>query len=172
MSDGLNKVQLIGNLGADPELKYVGKNDEPVLRMRVATTESWKDKESGERQEVTEWHTCSFWGPRGEGLSKILNKGDRIYVEGKLQTRKVEGKNEGDPDRYFTEVKVMNVILCGGGGRREDNNGKDERRARGRRDDRDEDFPTGSDEPARNDDRGERRGDGRRGGSNRRSGWD
>jgi single-strand DNA-binding protein len=83
-----------------------------VLSFRLATTSSWlKD---GERKEQTDWHSCQVWGKRAEALNKILQKGMRLYVEGRIQTRSWEDKNGGGK-RYATEINVENVILCGGG---------------------------------------------------------
>ena len=119
MADGLNKVMLIGNLGQDPELRYTQGNT-AVLNMRIATTETFLNRDN-ERQERTEWHTIVLWGKRGEGLHKILAKGNRIFVEGRLQTRSWEDKQ--GQKRYTTEVVATNVILLGGAagrGRSED----------------------------------------------------
>jgi single-strand DNA-binding protein len=110
MADGLNKVMLIGNLGQDPELRYTQGNT-AVMNMRIATTESFLNREN-ERQERTEWHTVVLWGKRGEGLQKILTKGNRIFVEGRLQTRSWEDKQ--GQKRYTTEIVATNVILLGG----------------------------------------------------------
>ena len=110
MADGLNKVMLIGNLGQDPELRYTQGNT-AVMNMRIATTESFLNREN-ERQERTEWHTVVLWGKRGEGLHKIIAKGNRIFVEGRLQTRTWEDK--AGQKRYSTEVVATNVILLGG----------------------------------------------------------
>lgn len=110
MADGLNKVMLIGNLGQDPELRYTQGNT-AVMNMRIATTESFLNRDN-ERQERTEWHTVVLWGKRGEGLQKILTKGNRIFVEGRLQTRSWEDKQ--GQKRYTTEVVATNVILLGG----------------------------------------------------------
>lgn len=107
--DGLNRVMLMGNLGADPELRMTA-GGQAVLKLRLATTESYLDK-SKERQERTEWHNVVVWGKRAEGLSKILTKGDRIFVEGGLRTSSYE--KDGDK-RYRTEVIASNVILTGG----------------------------------------------------------
>jgi len=109
MADGLNKCMLLGNLGADPELK-VTPGGQAVLKLRLATTESYLDK-SQTRQERSEWHRITIWGKRGEGLAKILSKGDRIFVEGRIQTSTYEKDGE---KRYSTEIVANNVILCGG----------------------------------------------------------
>ncbi len=84
MAEGLNKVMLIGNLGADPEIKYT-QGGQAILKVRLATTERYVSK-GGERQERTEWHSVVIWGNRAEALNKILQKGRTIYVEGRLQT--------------------------------------------------------------------------------------
>lgn len=110
MSDGLNRVTLLGNLGADPELRFT-QGGQGVLNLRLATTESYLDK-SKERKERTDWHSITLWGKRGEALSKILTKGSRILVEGRLQTSSYDDR-EGNK-RYKTEVVASNVLLCGG----------------------------------------------------------
>lgn len=122
-SQGLNKVILIGNLGADPELKY-SQGGAAILRLRLATTERFANK-NGERQERTEWHTVSMFGARAEGLAKHLSKGQTIYIEGRLQTRSWEDKDGNK--RYSTEV-VANDLLFLGGGR----NGGEEQRGSSR----------------------------------------
>jgi single-strand DNA-binding protein len=114
MADGLNKVMLFGNLGADPELR-VTPSGQAILKLRLATTESYLDK-SNTRQERTEWHRITIWGKRGEALGKILTKGDKIFVEGRLQTSSYEKNGE---KRYSTEIVANNVILGGGGRKRE-----------------------------------------------------
>jgi single-strand DNA-binding protein len=113
MSEGLNRVILIGNLGQDPELRYTQSN-QGVLSIRMATTESYFDTNTKERKERTEWHSVVIWGKRGEALNKILSKGSRICVEGRLQTRSWEAKEGGK--RYTTEINAQNVILLGGRG--------------------------------------------------------
>jgi single-strand DNA-binding protein len=113
MAEGLNKVILIGNLGADPELRYT-QSSQAVLRLRLATNESFLNK-AGERQSRTEWHTVIVWGKRAEGLNKILAKGKPLYVEGRLQTRAWEGKDGGK--RQSTEIVATNILLLGGGAR-------------------------------------------------------
>jgi single-strand DNA-binding protein len=114
MAEGLNRVILIGNLGQDPELRFTPSN-QGVLSLRMATTESYFDTNTKERKEITEWHSVVVWGKRGEALNKILSKGSRIAVEGRLKTRSWEDKNGGGK-RYATEVVANNVILLGGRG--------------------------------------------------------
>ena len=110
MAEGLNRVLLLGNLGADPELK-VTQGGQAVLKLRLATTESYLDK-SNTRQERTEWHSITVWGRRGEALAKILAKGRSIFVEGSLRTSSYEKDGE---KRYRTEVIANNIILAGSG---------------------------------------------------------
>lgn len=127
MAGSLNKVMLIGNLGADPEIRSF-QNGGKVANLRIATSETWKDKNSGERQERTEWHTVAIFS---EGLigvvERFLKKGSKVYIEGSLQTRKWQDNN--GQDRYSTEVVLrgMNGTLTmldgaqggsGGGGQR------------------------------------------------------
>src|SRR5882757_1125612 len=113
MSEGLNKVHLLGNLGADPELR-VTQGGQAVLKLRLATTESYLDKNSA-RQERTEWHQVTVWGKRGEALAKILNKGSSVFIEGSLRTSSYEKNGE---KRYRTDIVANNIILGGrrGGG--------------------------------------------------------
>jgi single-strand DNA-binding protein len=103
MSRGVNKVILIGNLGADPDVRYMPSGD-AVANCRIATSESWKDKQSGELQERTEWHNVVFFGRTAETVKQYLRKGSKIYVEGKLRTRKWQ--TQDGQDRYTTEVVV------------------------------------------------------------------
>jgi single-strand DNA-binding protein len=110
MAEGLNKVMLLGNLGADPELR-VTAGGQAILKLRVATTETYLDK-NNTRQERTEWHSVTLWGKRGEALSKFLSKGERIFVEGGLRTSSYEKDGE---KRYRTEVVASNIILAGRG---------------------------------------------------------
>lgn len=113
--EGLNKCQLLGNLGADPELRMTG-GGQAVLKIRLATSETYVDK-SQQRQERTEWHSIVVWGKRAEGLGKILKKGDRIFVEGGMRTSSYEKDGE---KRYKTEVVASQVLLQGSaGGKRE-----------------------------------------------------
>jgi single-strand DNA-binding protein len=110
MAEGLNRVMLLGNLGADPELKMT-PGGQAVLKLRLATTETYLDRNQV-RQERTEWHRITLWGKRGEALGKFLAKGDRIFVEGRIQTSSYEKNGE---KRYSTEVVATNIILSGGG---------------------------------------------------------
>ncbi|ADC64104.1 single-stranded DNA-binding protein [Allochromatium vinosum] len=103
MSRGINKVILIGNLGADPEVRYLPSGD-PVANLRLATSESWKDRNTGETQERTEWHSVVIFGKLAEIARTYLHKGSRIYVEGKLRTRKWQ--TQDGQDRYTTEVVI------------------------------------------------------------------
>ncbi len=112
MADGLNRVMLLGNLGADPELKMTS-GGQAVLKMRLATTESYLDRNKV-RQERTEWHSVVLWGKRAEALAKFLTKGTRLFVEGGIRTSSYDDK-EGNK-RYKTEVVASNVILAGRGG--------------------------------------------------------
>jgi len=100
---GINKVILIGNLGAKPELKYSATNT-AITNLSVATSESWTDKNTGQKQEKTEWHRVSVFGKLAEVVSNYCDKGSKVYIEGKLQTRKYQDKTGAD--RYTTEIIV------------------------------------------------------------------
>jgi single-strand DNA-binding protein len=113
MAEGLNRVMLLGNLGADPDLRYT-QGGQAVLNIRLATTESYLDKNKV-RQERTDWHNVVVWGKRGEALAKFLTKGSSIFVEGGRRTSSYDDK-EGNK-RYKTEIHANNVILAGGRGR-------------------------------------------------------
>jgi single-strand DNA-binding protein len=102
-SRGVNKVILIGNLGNEPDVRYMPSGD-AVANVSVATSEAWKDKNTGEMQERTEWHRVVFFGKIAEVVKQYLHKGSKIYVEGKLRTRKWQGQD--GQDRYTTEVVV------------------------------------------------------------------
>jgi single-strand DNA-binding protein len=133
MSGSVNKVILIGNLGADPEIRRTN-DGRPIANLRVATSESWRDKNTGERREKTEWHRVVIFN---EGLCKIaeqyLKKGSKVYLEGQLQTRKWEDQ-EGK-ERYSTEVvlqgfnSALTMLDTRGGGDRVSDNGGDFGRA-------------------------------------------
>jgi single-strand DNA-binding protein len=107
----VNKVIVLGNCGKDPEVRYL-PNGEAVANVSVATTRSWKDKQSGEKMEETEWHKLSFFGRVAEIAGEYLKKGDPVFVEGRLKTRKWQDKD--GVDRYTTEVIVESMQLLGG----------------------------------------------------------
>ena len=124
MAGSLNKVMLIGNLGADPEIRSF-QNGGKVANLRIATSETWKDRNTGERQERTEWHTVAIFSEGLVGVvERYLKKGSKVYVEGQLQTRKWQ--DQSGNDRYSTEVVIrgmngsltMLVGASGGGGNR------------------------------------------------------
>ena len=112
---GVNKVILIGNLGQDPEVRYM-PNGNAVANITLATSESWKDKNSGETQEKTEWHRVVFFRRLAEVVGEYLKKGSKVYVEGRLQTRKWQDNN--GQDRYTTEIVAdqMQMLDSRGGG--------------------------------------------------------
>ena len=113
MARGINKVILVGNLGRDPEVRY-SPNGSAVANVTLATSESWKDKNSGEKVEKTEWHRVVFFGRLAEIAGEYLKKGSQIYVEGRLQTRKWQDK-EGH-DRYTTEIVANEMQTLGSRG--------------------------------------------------------
>jgi single-strand DNA-binding protein len=113
MARGINKVILIGHLGADPETRAM-PSGLTVANLRLATTESWKDKQSGEQQERTEWHNVALFGRLGEIAAEYLRKGSQVYIEGRLRTRKWQDK-EGR-DRYTTEIVGNEMQMLGGRG--------------------------------------------------------
>ncbi len=102
MAKGINKVILIGNLGADPEIRHM-PNGVAVANINLATSESWKDKNTGELQERTEWHRVVLFQRLAEIVTEYLKKGSKVYIEGRLQTRKWQDKTTGH-DRYTTEI--------------------------------------------------------------------
>lgn len=112
MARGVNKAIIIGNLGQNPDTRY-SPNGAAVSRINVATTDTWKDKNSGEQQERTEWHRVVFFGRLAEVVQEYLKKGARVYVEGRLQTRKWQDK-EGN-DRWTTEIVGQDMQMLGGG---------------------------------------------------------
>ena len=113
MARGVNKVILIGNLGNDPDIRYTGSGA-AVANISLATAESWKDRETGEQQERTEWHRVVFFGRLAEIVGEYLKKGSQIYIEGRLQTRKWQDK-EGN-DRYTTEIVANEMQMLGSRG--------------------------------------------------------
>jgi single-strand DNA-binding protein len=152
----VNKVILVGNLGADPEVRYLPSGD-AVANIRLATTDRYKDKASGDMKEVTEWHRVSFFGRLAEIVNEYLKKGAAIYIEGRLRTRKWQG--EDGTDRYSTEIVAEQMQMLGGrggddsgdqrshGGNRGQGNGN-----RGGQKRADQGQPTGNPPPAGFDD--------------------
>jgi len=115
MARGINKVILIGNLGQDPETRST-PGGSTVTNLRLATSESWRDKQSGEMKEQTEWHTVVLWNRLGEIAGEYLKKGSQVYIEGRLRTRKWQDKSGND--RYTTEIVASEMQMLGsrGGG--------------------------------------------------------
>ncbi len=113
MARGINKVILIGNLGQDPETRTM-PSGMTVANLRIATSENWKDKQTGEQKERTEWHTVACFGRLGEIAGEYLRKGSQVYIEGSLRTRKWQDK-EGK-DRYTTEIIADEMQMLGGRG--------------------------------------------------------
>jgi single-strand DNA-binding protein len=108
MARGINKVIIIGNLGADPEVRYMPSGS-AVTNIRVATTEAWKDKQSGEMQERTEWHRIVLYNRLGEIAGEYLHKGSKVYIEGSLRTNKWQDQNGNE--RYTTEIIANNMQM-------------------------------------------------------------
>ena len=113
MARGVNKVTLIGNLGADPEVRYTA-NGSAVANVSVATAEAWKDRESGDMQERTEWHRVVFFSRLAEIVGEYLKKGSQVYIEGRLQTRKWQDRDGND--KYTTEIVANEMQMLGGRG--------------------------------------------------------
>lgn len=111
MARGVNKVILVGNLGKDPEVRY-SPSGSAMANVTLATTESWKDKQTGEKQEKTEWHRVVFFNRLAEIVGEYLKKGSQVYVEGRLQTRKWQGQD--GQDRYTTEIVANEMQMLGG----------------------------------------------------------
>ena len=111
MARGVNKVILVGNLGADPETRSM-PSGMTVTNIRIATSESWKDKASGAQQERTEWHNIALFGRLGEIAAEYLRKGSQVFIEGKLRTRKWQDKQGND--RFTTEIIADNMQMLGG----------------------------------------------------------
>ncbi|RWO37268.1 MAG: single-stranded DNA-binding protein [Mesorhizobium sp.] len=149
MAGSVNKVILVGNLGADPEIRRLNSGD-PVVNIRIATSESWRDKNSGERKEKTEWHNVVIFN---DNLAKVaeqyLKKGAKVYVEGQLQTRKWQDQQGND--RYTTEIVLQKFrgelqmldTKNGGGGDRDDDRGGNANRSSGGGGGRSSDFGGG-----------------------------
>jgi single-strand DNA-binding protein len=106
----VNKVILVGNLGADPETRYTPSGD-AICSIRLATTDSYKDKNSGEKREVTEWHRVVFYRKLAEIAGQYLKKGSQVYIEGKIKTRKWQDKD--GQDRYTTEIEATEMQMLG-----------------------------------------------------------
>ncbi|HEU4600721.1 MAG TPA: single-stranded DNA-binding protein [Steroidobacteraceae bacterium] len=113
MARGINKVILVGNLGADPDTRYM-PSGKAVTNIRIATSDSWKDKQTGDTQERTEWHSVVLFDKLGEIAAEYLRKGSQVYIEGSLRTRKWQDK-EGK-DRYTTEIVARDMQMLGGRG--------------------------------------------------------
>jgi single-strand DNA-binding protein len=113
MARGINKVILVGNLGAEPETRAM-PSGMTVCNIRIATSESWKDKQSGEQQERTEWHRVALFGRLGEIAGEYLHKGSQVYIEGSLRTRKWQDKQGAE--RYTTEIVASDMQMLGGRG--------------------------------------------------------
>jgi len=113
MARGINKVILVGNLGADPETRAMPSGT-TVANLRIATSESWRDKQSGEQQERTEWHRVALFGRLGEIAAEYLKKGSQVYIEGSLRTRKWQDKQGNE--RYSTEIVASDMQMLGGRG--------------------------------------------------------
>lgn len=110
---GINKVIIVGHLGKDPEVRY-SANGAAIANITIATSESWTDKQSGQKQERTEWHRVVLFNRLGEIAGEYLKKGSQVYIEGKLQTRKWQDNN--GQDRYTTEIVANDMQMLGGKG--------------------------------------------------------
>lgn len=126
MARGINKVILVGNLGADPETRYM-PSGKAVTNVRIATSEGWKDKQTGDMQERTEWHRVVLFDKLGEIAAEYLKKGSQIYIEGSLRTRKWQDK-EGK-DQYSTEIVAREMQMLGSRGGAGGGEGRGERRS-------------------------------------------
>lgn len=116
----VNKVILVGNLGADPETRYAPSGD-AICNIRLATTDSWKDKNTGEKKEATEWHRVVLYRKLGEVAGQYLRKGSQVYIEGRIKTRKWQDKD--GQDRYTTEIEADTMQMLGGRGQGGDSAG-------------------------------------------------
>ena len=113
MARGVNKVILVGNLGAEPETRY-GASGNAITNIRIATSESWTDRQTNERRENTEWHRVVMFGRLAEIAEQYLHKGRQVYIEGRIQTRKWQGQD--GQDRYTTEIVANEMQMLGGRG--------------------------------------------------------
>lgn len=110
MARSLNRAQLIGHLGADPEMRYM-PSGEAVANLRIATSDQWKDRETGEMKDMTEWHSVVAFKKLAEIIGQHLKKGDRIFVEGQIRTRKWQDRDGND--RYSTEIRASDIVMLG-----------------------------------------------------------
>ena len=142
MARGVNKAIILGSLGQDPDIRYTPAGA-AVANISVATNEQWKDKNSGEKQERTEWHRIVFFGRLAEIVGEYLKKGSQVYIEGRIQTKKWEDK-EGN-DRYTTEIVASEMQMLGGKGEsnRQHSEGHNSKVSQGKpaQDDFDDDIP-------------------------------
>jgi len=113
MANGVNKAIIVGNLGKDPEIRHAA-NGNQIANLTIATSEKWKDKQTGQQQEKTEWHRVCAFGKLAEIMGQYLKKGSQVYIEGKLQTRKWQDSN--GQDRYTTEIVANEMQMLGGRG--------------------------------------------------------
>lgn len=134
----INKAIIIGNLGADPEIRYT-QSGSAVANLSVATTEKWKDKNSGEWQEQTEWHRCVAFNRLAEIIGEYLSKGSRVYIEGKIQTRKWEDND--NITRYTTEIVAREMKMLGGKGAQEEKREEPQEKHKQKPFPEDEDIP-------------------------------
>lgn len=119
---GINKAILVGTLGKDPEVRY-SADGKAIANISIATSEKWKDKNSGQQNEKTEWHQVCAFGRLAEIMGEYLTKGSQVYIEGKIQTRKWQDKN--GQDRYSTEIVANQMQMLGGGRKQQGGNGGD-----------------------------------------------
>lgn len=120
MAKGVNKVILVGNLGADPDFRQLN-NGGALTTINVATSESWKDKQTGQQQERTEWHRVKFFGRLAEIAGEYLRKGSQVYIEGSIRTEKYTGKD--GVERYSTDIIANEMQMCGGSANRQGDSG-------------------------------------------------
>ncbi|HET6890497.1 MAG TPA: single-stranded DNA-binding protein [Pyrinomonadaceae bacterium] len=134
----VNRVILIGNLGSDPETQYLPSGD-AVTNIRLATTDSWKDKTTGEKKEATEWHRVKFFRGLAEVAGQYLRKGSQVYIEGKIKTRKWQDKD--GQDRYSTEIHADEMKMLGGKPEGQSKPAETSRKPKSNFDDMDDDIP-------------------------------
>ena len=125
----VNKAIIIGNLGKDPDIRYM-PNGDAVANITVATTEHWKDKHSGEKQEKTEWHRVTFYRRQAEVVGEYLDKGSSVYIEGRLETRKWTDKHGAD--RYTTEIIADKLVMLGSKGGKGEKDARGDRKSKGK----------------------------------------